>query len=460
MRARTSVLVFLVFCSVGVSAAEVISTTVLPCGKVGIVGGLGAGTDLRRFTVDTARFPNARCNDGTPAIFYYGAATREEDRGKWILFLQGGGSCNSGQSCAERWCSIDSNYGMDKMSSSLSKEQIRGVGFLSPEERNRFRTWNRVLIYYCSSDQWGGSKFNTLTTPKPGGGTLDYQIYFRGSEIVESVIDTLRNAAAPSSRRRAVGHGSSETPSSAMATSEAWPDLDSATHVIFAGSSGGGGGVNNNADRVGAKLRATNPNLVDYRVVIDAATSPDTSDNDYTITTYCQKDSTGCSYAAFMREAYEEIDVSVLNNRGDESCVTWHASREAGSEWICRDRVHVLWNHITSPFFTHQDLIDPNVGREFVESGLGDQNGFALEVDDLVRTPPVPEEARGAIPGAFTLQCGTHEAFTTNADVFDIRVNGTTYNEALWNWWSGSQPQRVLATYTGTPVKVAGCPAD
>jgi hypothetical protein len=62
------------------------------------------------------------------------------------------------------------------------------------------------------------------------------------------VLDTLRGAG----KRRAVRP-------SADGAGAPWPDLDTTTHVIFAGSSAGGGGVRQNADRVGEKLRAANP---------------------------------------------------------------------------------------------------------------------------------------------------------------------------------------------------------
>ena len=41
------------------------------CGTEGVAGGLGGGDDLTKYVVDTARYPNALCNDGTPAVFYY-----------------------------------------------------------------------------------------------------------------------------------------------------------------------------------------------------------------------------------------------------------------------------------------------------------------------------------------------------------------------------------------------------
>src|SRR5688500_9937153 len=135
---------------------------VFNCGTVGAAGGLAAGTDMVRYTIDNGRYPQALCNDGSPAVFYFVPHTAAEDRGKWIVFLQGGGGCGGGQDCAERWCSIDTNFGMDKMTSTLTKPSIRAGGFLSPDPRNRFGSWNRVLIHYCSSDGWTGT--NTVDT--------------------------------------------------------------------------------------------------------------------------------------------------------------------------------------------------------------------------------------------------------------------------------------------------------
>ena len=100
MQKICAALILSVIC-LSASAAESISK-VLPCGRIGTVGGLGAGTDLTRHVVDNATFPEAICNDGTPAIFYYGPYSKPEDRDKWIIFLQGGGTCVDGQTCGER----------------------------------------------------------------------------------------------------------------------------------------------------------------------------------------------------------------------------------------------------------------------------------------------------------------------------------------------------------------------
>ena len=432
-------------------AAAATINTVLPCGNVGTVGGLGAGIDLTRHTIDTAKFPNAVCNDGTPGVFYYAPATREEDRNKWLIFLQGGGGCRDGQTCAERWCHVNTNYGMDKMTTSLTKAMIRGNGFLDPRPQNRFGTWNRVLIFYCSSDSWSGTNTTTLQATS-GATTAEYLIHFRGSQIIDAALDTLRNAS-PVVKRRVARHAIEGD-----ASSPPWPDLDDATHVLFAGSSAGGLGAKSNVDRVGAKLRSTNPHLVDYRAIFDASYSPDAESRNYTQSTYCSNDPRGCSYAT-LYAANDDYTRATFGARRDDSCIAWHTANQPGTEWRCEDIGHVLLHHITTPFFIHQDLQDPQVGGEFVDANFGTMTDYAMLVEAELRAFPVPEEPRGATPGVHAPQCTDHESFTNDPAVFEVRVDGLTYYDTVWNWWSGAQPQQAIKHFT-TPGKAPGCPPD
>lgn len=435
------------------AAAESISK-VLPCGKIGIVGGLGAGTDLTRHVVDNDLFPEAICNDGTPAVFYYGAFSKPEDRDKWIIFLQGGGDCFDGQSCGERWCSIDSNYGYDKMSTSASKAQIRGVGFLNPGPENNFGSWNRVLIYYCSSDTWTGTATRVVTASQ-GNITREFEIHFKGSRIIDAVLDTLRNSG-PSVRRRVARHSAGDAGESA--TSSPWPDLDSATQVMFAGSSAGGEGARLNLDRVATRLRNTNPSLI-IRGVIDAVYSTQGETRDWTHTTLCEKDpARGCSYESVTKASREAIEIGLRGARYDDSCVNWHALHAPGTEWRCSDGEHVNMHHLSTPFFNRQDLLDEQIGGSFVETGFGDFSTYAQRVESEFRNPPIPEEARGATPGFFAPQCTDHESFTNDDRVFRTKLAGISWHDAVWNWWTGAQPQQAIRHYTGTPTRAPECP--
>ncbi|HEX2061510.1 MAG TPA: pectin acetylesterase-family hydrolase [Thermoanaerobaculia bacterium] len=416
---------------------------VLHCGRIGEAGGLPAGTDMTRFVVDTARFPEAVCNDGTPAVFYVARGTETT---KWLIFLQGGGACRDGQSCAERGCSSDTNFGMDKMSSSTSKASIRADGLLDPGSHNRFGTWNRVLIYYCSSDTWSGTKTSTLTATGENGATREFDLHFKGRLIIDAVLDTLRYAS--SGRRRVVRHDVT-----ADTTPPPWPDLDTATHVVFAGSSAGGGGAWKNADRVGAKLRATNPGLADYRAIIDATLNPLFEERNWPATSLCSADPVACSYESYFRHYWNETLVGTHGASADESCLAAHP----GNEWLCADETHVIWNHITSPFFIRQDLQDSLIAGNFVEAGFGSALDYGVGIEGDVRHPPVPEEPRAPI-GLFIPQCTHHESITHGEPVFEVKVGGMNFHDTLWAWWSGAQPQQVIRAFTGQTGRAPDCP--
>ena len=63
-----------------------------------------------------------------------------------------------------------------------------------------------------------------------------------------------------------------------------------------------------------------------------------------------------------------------------------------------------------------------------------------------------------ATPGVFGPQCTNHESVTNDSAFFDVRVNGLSFHDTLWNWWSGAQPQVAIRTFTPPGGPVAGCP--
>ena len=45
--------------------------------------------------LDAEKYPNVKCLDGTPAGHYTQMASNDNDKNKWVVYLNGGGECDS-----------------------------------------------------------------------------------------------------------------------------------------------------------------------------------------------------------------------------------------------------------------------------------------------------------------------------------------------------------------------------
>jgi hypothetical protein len=433
---------------------------------------------LFRVDVNLDNFPDAVCNDGSGAVFYVRRYSNEADQNKWHIHLQGGGGCQDGLSCAQRWCSVQTNFGADKMSTTFKPlpTSIRGPGLFSPDPRNNFAGWNHVLIYYCSSDNWSGTARNVqLSVTGPGGNTIQYRIHFQGANILDAVIKTLQRLPG----------GLPVTYQNAERETITMPDLDTATHVLFSGTSAGSGGVRHHADRIGQTLRRDNVQCQSgqtcplvFRAVIDAGYGPKFEDLDYTNFVGCLNPPFFCNYTALMQHQWNNVSMGLYQAQVDQSCVEWHRTKQPGTEWKCADLEHVMENHITTPYFVRADLQDELKRGNFVEAGFGTEDDFGQATyDQLLKLPNLDSFAEEgsvmsggtplATPGIFGPQCTQHVGLTDNRAFFDVKVpsGGVSYNahQVLWNWWMGQSPQRVIYPYTGpgpAPTCSSTPPAD
>jgi hypothetical protein len=442
------------------------------CGQSGEVGGIASGIALFRVNINLSDFPNAICNDGSGAVFYVRRYSNEADHNKWHIHLQGGGGCQDGQSCAERWCSFDTNFGAQQMSTVFEPlpAGIGGSGIFSLDaSKSDFAGWNHVLVYYCSSDSWSGTARDVQLSAKgPDGNTVQYRIHFEGMRILEAVIKTLqRQPGRPVQYRNALGG------------TIVMPDLDEATHVLFTGSSAGAIGVMHHADRLRDLLQRDNTHCTQpgncplaFRAVMDSGYTADFSGLDFSNTTLCQNPPFLCDYTMFTQDQWNRVFKNTWFSRSDESCEAWHTANQPGTEWMCADLIHVTHHHITTPYFVRQDLQDLLIGGNFVEAGFGTFDDFGQAVHDqlmnLVNLDSFAEEGSAmsggpplTTPGTFGSQCLQHVTITTDKHFFDVEVmvGGISYtpHDVLWNWLRGQQPQNVVNPYAG-PGPVPTCP--
>lgn len=123
-----------------------------------------------------ARGKGAVCLDGTPPGYHlrrgFGSGAHN-----WLVFLEGGGWCNTTQSCSERKMT---NFGSSKYMGA-----VNFTGILSNDhtENPDFYNWNTVVIRYCDGASFAGDA---------EGEDLDgTKLFFRGLRIWEAVVDEL-----------------------------------------------------------------------------------------------------------------------------------------------------------------------------------------------------------------------------------------------------------------------------
>ncbi len=403
---------------------------------------------LQRHDLDTKRFPNAICNDGSPAMLFFRPYEGEANRDKWVIGLAGGGGCASPQECADRWCGVDTNFDSDNMSTDFAGNAASADGIFVRRAENPFANWNHVFVRYCSSDMWAGrgASLKVSATDPATGKPVEFAIAMTGSNVLDAALTTLKQAPGIA-------------PLTYVRTRTTMPDLDNAREVVFAGGSAGGLGIINNLDRVAADLRA-GPNHPVVRGLIDSATPPDRGALGWEKTAGCIESGI-CSREAWLK-AGAARDAAGLNRLLDQSCVDWHARNRPGTEWECIDTNHVLEHHLTTPFFVRMGLTDKLISGEVIDTGFTSGGkpltlqGFATLVHDLLAALPATVaagEERAAMtapPGVFAPSCPDHYTIYANETVYNVSVpvggQQLTFFDTWNNWVAGKGPTVAVSS--------------
>lgn len=186
------------------------------------------GNILTLSTLDLDSYPNAVCNDGSPAGYYYRDNPRSD---KLLINLQGGGFCGS---AAE--CSLRESEKFDRISSTTWGERYRVDGGIMDgraEYNPLYHDWDILFAGYCSSDLWAGDKQGSDNPLEDG----DW--HFRGATSLQAQVDN------------------------ALQTHFADNEYD---EVVLAGWSAGGAGAMMQSNRVQDVLP---PSVTDYYVLAD-----------------------------------------------------------------------------------------------------------------------------------------------------------------------------------------------
>lgn len=163
--------------------------------------------------------------DGTPAALYLRRG-QGADEGKYVLFFEGGGWCESPEDCVSR-----SNTSLGSSRYSTSGYAARDL--LQPDCTLNPRFCNHSMVYAQYLD--GTSRSSDVEAPVVVGGST---IYHRGHRILGATLEALLSPSGPG---------------------EGLPSLARASELIITGSSAGGLTTYLHSDEISGAVLALNP---------------------------------------------------------------------------------------------------------------------------------------------------------------------------------------------------------
>jgi Pectinacetylesterase len=349
---------------------------------------------------------DVRCTDGTRPLMYVdkavctnaggcGGGTRLGDpveSNRWVFTMSGGDSCN-GERCAFFYAQGDERGFMGSSTKGPMRD-MEGIHDPNPIANPVFAGYNRVRIEKCSFDRYmGRSQERGIRATAPNGTPITFDAYHHGFFIMQEAFRTLQNgltydtwrrkAAGESNKRRSCCGNSGTSRADLVATQESLPPLAGAETVLFVGHSNASHGLYHNIDNLAAELAGIPGFDADVRALFDenflpsveneaafATTAPPNSDlySGIWSGTSTARGQT-FSYDGALYHATNAVDQDHIVHGAlhDTSCLDAHAAD--GTRWKCRDRQHVLFNHISTPFMVRQDFTDPN--REHLDAPDG-----------------------------------------------------------------------------------------
>lgn len=353
---------------------------------------------LRKYTRVFMANNKLRCVDGTRPPLYVAPAVctttggclltdgREVDYGNpvnsdnWLITFTGGGACSAsdsngdgnyddGERCSSLYVSEAS--GMSSALDAPMKNINEGIMSRDPGKNPVFAAYNSIRVEKCSYDRFNGRSTRPDVTGVLSNTSFNYTLFNHGQRIAEEAVTAL-------SKGLHYRTWSDDGTGNIVEVSTRLPRLSDAQQVVFAGHSGGAHGLRHNVDKLAQLVNKNRP--IDVRAVFDENFLPSIeaeasfaigSNGDAYTDQWVGVSETDGTIFSYDGEDYHfngrlGRHLQAWDTHLDESCLDAHSS---ASQWKCRDRQHVLFNHITTPMFIREDFTDPN--REHTNNGLG-----------------------------------------------------------------------------------------
>lgn len=249
------------------------------------------------------------------------------------------------------------------------------------------------------------------------------KVHFRGHDILEAAADALLAGATSDDG------------------AETLPPLSAATQVLFSGSSAGSQGLTHHLDWWADKVAGASQ----VGGVLDSVFLPLVEDVDDPVIAE--------RYDAGLRGQWANVRQDLYQGFGDESCLAAHTGDDA---YLYGLTGHVQLNHITTPFFSRQDLTDP-VTYPILQLAGASLAQYAewtrVSMQRLASVPTTAEEssAISVAPGSHASNCGQHIVML-NGPWFGVAQNGNaTVETADGTAWTVHDAR--VAWAMGTPIE-------
>lgn len=348
-----------------------------------VVGAWGAAAPLTMLTDS-----KAKCLDGTQAGFYSQMATDAAGTSKWVIYLNGGGECDTESSCMSQ---TTNSMGSSKYFYDTADASYWYLGSDDCSQNPEFCGWNHAYDPYCTQDLHSGQ------VTKPSDDT--WGLYFSGHHVFKATLDSLDGAVN---------------------------SLKDATDIVLQGVSAGGIGVWMNLDYLAhryPKARVTGLTIAGHY---------------FYATYYNGSDHTNPGGMADFRESAWPTTYALYDAYVDQSCKAAYEHQglspsacmlsnnsfpyiqsEAFVVQAQTDQV-VLTGHDCWP---ENHMYDPEE-KEFMTEW---HNNMTVALGPLMQT----ENTRN---GVFAAACYTHTGFTSAGPL----INGLNYKEAFLNFYFNS----------------------
>lgn len=453
---------------------------------------LQPGVDVPKFTRVFLENADVRCTDGTMPLLFVDKAICTDMNGcgggtrfgepiesnRWIFTMHGGGAC-TGDECRVAYSDPGERTNMGSAPTPVMAN-FEGIYDPDPILNPLFAAYNRVRVDKCTFDRYTGRWQDEAPGGfhaglSPNGRPIRYNLYFHGYLIMEEALEALEKGLHYTTWRL---HRGGEK---LIKAQEKLPPLAEAETVLFVGHSNAAHGLYHNIDHLAATLSRVPGFRGDVRAFFDENFQPSVQ-NEAAFATTAPPGSdlysaiwTGASFArgepfSYDGKVYHETDRFALQNEAwrvvfDASCTDAHAAD--GTTWMCRDRMHVLFNHITTPFLVRQDFRDPNADHLDLPNGYAARWGtprqftycptsepcwprfnpaeFRARVEKQVQTlfdssSTRSELARGTDPSggsptmyAWMPNCGQHDgAYSNNFFAVTIATSAASFTLPQW----------------------------